>query len=640
MTASGGGRGINPAAAMGAGASPQAQQAMQFAAAAAAQAVGRGGLSGPQRVMTGADGRFVFHGLPPGQYQLTASLTGYIASVNAGGGAGASGIAALLAAASGPQGGAPTALALKEGEFATNVKMRLWKQAVVSGMVLDDAGEPAIGISVQLARRVMVAGRARYVPGSSAKTDDRGMYRIPGLAPGNYLVGVPQVQVSIPTAIFSGLIDTLTGGGQAGTGWALMDLVSSGLDVANPMSGGVRMGDYLVASSGSVPLLGPDGRLQAFQTVFYPGAPAPAQASVVPLASGEERANLNFQLRLIPTSRVSGVATGPDGPVANLGIRLVVPGDGVVSDSDIDVASTMSRADGSFAFHSVPPGQFLLRAQKQPRPALPPEAMADPRVSAMFGGGQKGSNEMLFVSEAVTVAGSDVDGLALQLTTGFKVSGRVEFESKTGKPPATAAQMQNVTVTLTPLAGGSQGSMLSELLGGPDRANAQGEFKTKGYAPGKYVFSATAPSGWQVMSAAIGGRDVLDAPLQITNGDVAGIVVTFTDKMAQLSGTVSAPGEADLSEVTVLAFPADYRTWVANGMSARLSKTTRANRNGAYSIANVPAGEYLVAAIDRASEGDMQDPVFIEALSRIAVRVTMGSDPATLDVTRGRVVVR
>lgn len=636
-----GGRGANPLAGLGSGASPAAQQAMQAAMASALQAAGRG-ASGPLSVLTGADGRFVFHGLAPGQYRLTASLTGYVASLTAGaaggGGAGLAAVASLLAAGGSGSQGAATSLALKEGEFATNVKMRLWKQAVVSGTVMDDTGAPAIGVNVQVARRVMVAGRARYVPANAATTDDRGAYRISGLTPGNYLVVIPQSPVAIPAAVFSNLIDSLTGGGSVGAGWAALDLVTSGIELGS-MSGGVRIGDYMVATSGLTPILSDDGHLQAFQTLFYPGATTPAQASVLTLASGEERANQNFQLRLISTSRISGVAMGPDGPVANLGVRLVVPGDGVVSDSDIDVASTLSRPDGTFAFFGVPPGQFQLRAVKQARPVLPAEAMADPTFSAMFGGGAKGPTETLFASEAVSVGGSDIEGLALQLTTGFHVSGRVEFASASGKPSPPAAQMPMVTVTLVSPVGDSPAMLLAGLMG-PDRVTAQGDFKTKGYAPGRYVLNVTAPQGWQVKSAQIGGRDVLDGPLEITNADLSGVVVTFTDRMAQVSGTVSAPGETDLSEVSVILFPDNYRAWIANGMSTRLAKTSRASRNGTYAIPNLPAGEYLVAAIDRASEGDLQDPAFIEALSRIGSRVTVASDPVTLDVTRARVVIR
>jgi len=618
--------------------SPQQQQAMQAALAAAAAAAGRG-PGGPLRVMTGADGRFVFHDLAPGTYQLTATQTGYTATLSANAGANA-GLVGLVAAALAPS-GAPTVVPLKEGEYATNVKLRLGKNAVISGTVLDDAGEPAIGLTVQVARRVMGGGRARFVPGASARTDDRGMYRLSGLVPADYLVVVPQTQVSMPTALLSGIIEGLTSG--AGMGpmmFTMLDVISSGIDPQSSMTGGVRLGDYMVASSGSVPLLGPDGRLQAYQTSFYPNAFAPAQATVINLKSGEDKTDVNFQLSLISTSRVSGVAMGPDGPVPNLGVHLVVPGDGVISESEVDVATALTRADGTFAFYGVPPGQFLLRANKQPRPEIPAELMAQGgALGNLFSGATppKGANEMLFATTTVSVSNSDVDGVVVQLATGFHVSGRVAFESQTNRPLPQPAQIQTVTVSMIPMDGRQPGGLLGDITG-PDRANDKSEFKTKAYAPGKYFLNVSGPAAWQVKSIAIGGRDVLDAPLEVKDADVAGLVVTFTDKMGTLTGTVHAGAETDLSETTVLLFPANYQGWIDAGMNPRRTRTARATRPGAYTFNNVPPGDYLVAALDRSNEGDMQDPAFIAALAKVAAKVTITLDPVTQELQRTRVV--
>ncbi len=89
----------------------------------------------------------------------------------------------------------------------------------------------------------------------------------------------------------------------------------------------------------------------------------------------------------------------------------------------------------------------------------------------------------------------------------------------------------------------------------PDRANAQGEFQTKGYDAGKYFLNVGGVGTWFLKSATIGGRDVLDTPLEIRDSDVAGVVVTFVDKVAQVTGTVQSPGETDLSETSVVLFP-------------------------------------------------------------------------------------
>jgi hypothetical protein len=83
-------------------------------------------------------------------------------------------------------------------------------------------------------------------------------------------------------------------------------------------------------------------------------------------------------------------------------------------------------------------------------------------------------------------------------------------------------------------------------------------------------------------------------------------------------------------------FPADYRTWIDNGMNSRRSRTVRATRPGAFTIGNVPEGDYLLVALDRAAPADLQDPAHVEALARVGTRVTVVVDPvtATLDKTK------
>ena len=87
------------------------------------------------------------------------------------------------------------------GQRITDVEIRMWRHAVITGTVLDEAGEPVIGIRVQAMGGGHVAGRRRYGAGASGTTDDRGVYRIAQLVPGDYLVAVPSKQTSIPTEV-------------------------------------------------------------------------------------------------------------------------------------------------------------------------------------------------------------------------------------------------------------------------------------------------------------------------------------------------------------------------------------------------------------------------------------------------------
>jgi hypothetical protein len=130
----------------------------------------------------------VFHSLPPGNFALTVSLNGY-SSTLASNAANFSGLAALTGLNI-PSSGAnsPTMITLAEGQRVSDARLRLWKNAAIMGTVQDDGGEPAVGLTVQAMSRIVLAGRARYLPAGTGRTDDRGVYRIASMQPGDYIV--------------------------------------------------------------------------------------------------------------------------------------------------------------------------------------------------------------------------------------------------------------------------------------------------------------------------------------------------------------------------------------------------------------------------------------------------------------------
>src|SRR6185437_14193640 len=93
--------------------------------------------------------------------------------------------------------------------------------------------------------------------------------------------------------------------------------------------------------------------------------------------------------------------------------------------------------------------------------------------------------------------------------------------------------------------------------------------------------------------------------------------------LAQVSGTVRADAVAAPIGTSVLLFPQDYRTWIANGMAPRTTRDVRTtNAAGAYTMRGVLPGEYFIAAFSEGAS-DNQDLAFFDALSRQATRVTI-----------------
>jgi hypothetical protein len=126
------------------------------------------------KTTSGADGRFEFTNVSPGQYVATAAAPALVDE----------------SARSAGRPGRDVSVGL--GETVEGVDLSLVRGGVVTGRVTDEDGRPVVR---QLVTATPVdehsPGAAIRVPWVDAfATDDRGVYRIFGLAPGRYLVSV------------------------------------------------------------------------------------------------------------------------------------------------------------------------------------------------------------------------------------------------------------------------------------------------------------------------------------------------------------------------------------------------------------------------------------------------------------------
>src|SRR6185436_10719551 len=104
-----------------------------------------------------------------------------------------------------------------------------------------------------------------------------------------------------------------------------------------------------------------------------------------------------------------------------------------------------------------------------------------------------------------------------------------------------------------------------------------------------------------------------DFPLEVTaDADVSGVVITLTDRVSELSGTVTdAAGKPGFGS-TVIAVSTDRRHWVTG---SRRVATSGLTADGRYTFRGLPPGEYRVAAVVDFDSGSQFD---VNVLQQIA----------------------
>jgi len=120
--------------------------------------------------LSSSSGQFLFAGLAPGKYRLTASRVGYT-----------------------DQGldqheGFMTAIAVGLKLDSEHIRFRLFRESIIAGNVSDESDEPVRNADLFLFRRGFEGGARATQLAGQATTDDLGDYRFPHLAPGTYFV--------------------------------------------------------------------------------------------------------------------------------------------------------------------------------------------------------------------------------------------------------------------------------------------------------------------------------------------------------------------------------------------------------------------------------------------------------------------
>ena len=335
------------------------------------------GTAGTTTVTTDRSGRFSFTGLRAGAYRVMASAPGYVQQEYGQRVFNAPGSPIVLTAAA---------------ELATDITLALARTGTISGQILDESGQLAMAVPVQVLR-VMYAptGERRVQAVGAGQSDDRGQYRVFGLTPGRYY---------------------LSAGNSPG-----------------PLRAGLMGGPIATPNPGLV-----------YGLTYYPGVPDLTRAAMLEVPAGGEIVSdmvvTRSQLYRV-RGRVIGGATGepPARVSVSLGYTNLSGGSGSFS-SGLRFDSTT----GDFELQNVIPGDYMLSAQSQlPQTAPPDPATIQSRALAMA--------SRPAAQAPVRVVNADVEGIVLTLTPPLDVSGRIRSQRESVIPGVERIRVQLRTVS-------------------------------------------------------------------------------------------------------------------------------------------------------------------------------------------------
>jgi hypothetical protein len=337
---------------------------------------------------TGADGKFTFKNIPPGEYVLAATRQGHVRGEYGQRGPNSRGLPFTLTA----------------GQELKDARIALPVAGALAGRVLDRKGSPFPYVQVQALRFTYRGTQRVLTPVRVATTNDLGDYRLFWLPPGQYAVMATPLRGNVPDQIIN-------------------------------TTGSYTIVDSVMPPAGaSIELVTEDATLP----VFYPGTLNAQSATMLTVRSGEDIRGIDLTLAPTSTRKVRGTvlnipppqSAGPGITPTRINVRLIPrnpPGVTLASGPLFSGAALASPISGAFEISGVLPGSYDLAADTT--------SSNSSSATTMFG------------AVPLEVADKDIENVSVPLAAGFQVAMRVTIEGNLGNE--SNADLSRVQLGLT-----------------------------------------------------------------------------------------------------------------------------------------------------------------------------------------------
>ena len=260
-----------------------------------------------------------------------------------------------------------------DGTSKSDVLVRVKRGGAISGKVTYEDGDPVINASIRVIRKKEGKWTPVYVGvGSNDRllTDERGVYRVSGLSPAEYLVGAAEEK------------------------WGIELTARDDPDGGNLLNRALLMPTY------------------------YDGATNLTGATVLTIQAGDEQTNINITLADRPVHSISGLVTlkGDNHPIARARISLKRRGNDLPYASDLEEPVTNTDVQGRFTFDEVQDGSYTITIAP-PQSSVRYDSFPSPSQSAA-------DTSQRFVAKnlEVNVVGADLADLNIEVSSGRKRS--------------------------------------------------------------------------------------------------------------------------------------------------------------------------------------------------------------------------
>jgi hypothetical protein len=242
----------------------------------------------PRQSATDTNGAFAFDRIAPAQYQLRVEKTGFAPYPDIW------------------EEGPPKRLTIGADDEDPRLRIALKKGAIVTGRILNAAGEPEADLQVSAVKRTEKAGPLGFAQVGQAQTNDIGEFRIASLAAGDYLI----------------------------------------------QAASHRHGPFDAVQTGGT----------TFAPTFFPGVLDQSVASIVTLTAGQTITGIEFAIAAVAAYRVSGVVVDQAGrPSPRAMVTLLSDFRAMTS---FMPRMTIAADDGTFEIGEVVPGTYRITADE------------------------------------------------------------------------------------------------------------------------------------------------------------------------------------------------------------------------------------------------------------------------------------